>query len=284
VRWGIASVVALAGCNAVLGLDGTHPLPKQFFDAPTDADPCSIHSGDPGFVDEDHDGYDDGCDNCPGVYNTGQQDTDGDGVGDACDPHPTVKGDSLVKAEFFNGPTYSWTPDVTSNWALDGAGSLVTQGAPEPTSTTLVWMPLSAVTSPTVEIGLTIVADADAQTPLNRFVEVDLDVPSDVASCTIVTNGSTGPMLNGLREQVAGAFGTTPSFPFITPPQALALWQTFDASGGSCTLDLASGNALIETASSTNSAPATGPAATVSFTVHHFTLSLQYTLLYQFTP
>jgi hypothetical protein len=41
-------------------------------------------------TDEDGDGVCDDVDNCPGVYNPGQEDADSDGVGDACDNCPSV--------------------------------------------------------------------------------------------------------------------------------------------------------------------------------------------------
>ena len=58
------------------------------------------------YSDADGDGVPDGIDNCPSVYNPGQEDSDGDGVGDACDP---------------NGPTP--TPTATRTpvcWRLQG--------------------------------------------------------------------------------------------------------------------------------------------------------------------
>lgn len=41
-------------------------------------------------ADTDHDGVSDDRDNCPTVFNAGQEDSDGDGVGDACDNCPSV--------------------------------------------------------------------------------------------------------------------------------------------------------------------------------------------------
>jgi len=43
--------------------------------------------------DPDGDRIDSACDNCPNVFNPGQEDADGDGVGDVCDPCTDVDGD-----------------------------------------------------------------------------------------------------------------------------------------------------------------------------------------------
>ena len=40
--------------------------------------------------DQDSDGVADGSDNCPSIWNRGQDDRDGDAIGDACDNCPTV--------------------------------------------------------------------------------------------------------------------------------------------------------------------------------------------------
>jgi Thrombospondin type 3 repeat len=46
--------------------------------------------------DEDGDGIDDACDNCPHIPNVDQADSDGDGVGDVCDPQPFVAAERIA--------------------------------------------------------------------------------------------------------------------------------------------------------------------------------------------
>jgi hypothetical protein len=60
--------------------------------------------------DADGDGVEDSLDDCPAVYNPGQQDTDHDGAGDACDLTVTfpLDGDVLCSDP---PPTVTWTPN-----------------------------------------------------------------------------------------------------------------------------------------------------------------------------
>jgi hypothetical protein len=258
---GLLAVVLLCGCNQLFGLKQTAPQqPDAAIDAPPPSD------------DEDGDGIANELDNCPGIYNPSQDDVDGDLVGDVCDPHPTTKGDHLVEAEYFNGPTTSWTPDVISNWRFDGAGSIVTAATPDATNATITASVISTVTTPTLELGVTVVANSSTQVP--RFVETDLEILGDTARCYINTNGATSFTLDELAEIVNGSTPQT-GFSGLGPGQSTQWRHTFDGAGATCTFANTSVN------------HAGTPAASlmgVAVSVAGYTMSIQYALLYDVTP
>jgi len=71
-----------------------------------DFDPtCTAPAGH----DEDGDGIDDACDNCPHLPNADQADGDGDGVGDVCDPQPTIARESIAFFDPFTSQRPEWT-------------------------------------------------------------------------------------------------------------------------------------------------------------------------------
>jgi len=113
----LALVVALCGCDRVLGLD-TVRIPA---DATADVNCAAL-------VDFDHDCVADDVDNCPADPNTDQADSgDGDGVGDVCDPHPRRAGDSIQFFTSFRDPAaerLAWMPVKLSQWTfLPGAAA-----------------------------------------------------------------------------------------------------------------------------------------------------------------
>lgn len=105
----LAVVVALSGCDRVLGFD-TVRLPG---DANADVNCAAL-------VDFDHDCVADDVDNCPANPNPDQLDVmDSDGVGDACDPHPQRPGDSIAWFTTFPDPTAAqaeWTALFGAHW------------------------------------------------------------------------------------------------------------------------------------------------------------------------
>jgi hypothetical protein len=84
--------------------------------------------------DEDGDGLDDNCDNCPTVHNLGQNDSDGDGLGDACESPTggTVLSHVVTFDPFLNnagswssyGGTWTWGVDLLTGNATGGGNYL----------------------------------------------------------------------------------------------------------------------------------------------------------------
>ena len=87
-----------------------------------------------GLIDVDGDGLDNAHDNCPGVYNPGQQDSNGDGIGDAC----SLQSLALTPATASDGDSVTGT--VTLRRPAPAGGAVVTLYSLDPT---LAGVPMS---------------------------------------------------------------------------------------------------------------------------------------------
>lgn len=115
------ALLGLCGCNQLFGLENTVQNPAV--DAAIN---CAINPKDPLFHDEDHDGYADLCDNCPGIANPDQANRleeanlqAKDQVGDICDPAPDLPGDTIAAFISFDEPgaISSWSP-LNGSWRI----------------------------------------------------------------------------------------------------------------------------------------------------------------------
>lgn len=133
-------IAASAGCDRVLGLARVDVRSDATVDVRVDA-PVDVSVDAAGCVgnghDEDLDGIDDNCDDCPADPNPGQADGDGDRVGDACDPSPGSPGDTILLFLPFTdtsgyGVSGSHIVD-TDDVQLFGTATLTTTAAYTPT-------------------------------------------------------------------------------------------------------------------------------------------------------
>ena len=89
-------------------------------------------------ADADDDGIPDPVDNCPNIYNPGQEDGDGDGIGDVCDNCPTInnpgqadtdldgKGDACDNCD--SQKEILTNGDFEGGFAADGTGDVIPNG------------------------------------------------------------------------------------------------------------------------------------------------------------
>ena len=98
-------VLSCAACDGSPAIVGDAPLPL----------PCT-----PAGTDEDGDGIDDACDNCPADANAAQENGDGDELGDACDPDPVHAREHLALFDGFTGAS-RWRATGTAWTIADSA-------------------------------------------------------------------------------------------------------------------------------------------------------------------
>jgi len=106
----VALVLLVGGCDAVFRLN---TVPEPDSERALTCEQMTMH-------DEDGDGVDDACDDCPGIADPMQADGDKDGVGDACDPSATTREriawfDSFAEV----GDSNAWKIK-SGSWAFDG--------------------------------------------------------------------------------------------------------------------------------------------------------------------
>jgi hypothetical protein len=111
-------LVPIEGCGETLDSDADGDLATLARETVLGTDSCNPDTDDDGFLD--------GSDNCPLVFNPTQEDSDGDGVGDACDDPPPcpadLNGDSFVNAADLAELLAQWNTGGPAD--LDGDGTV----------------------------------------------------------------------------------------------------------------------------------------------------------------
>jgi len=232
-------VLLAAGCDRALGLHTTVP-----------ADSLVCWTSTLANHDEDGDGLDDHCDNCPADYNPDQLDSDHDGVGDACDPHPGVA-DRIVTFEPFITSS-SWVPipppmgQNPGNWVQGDDEYDQTDG-----NVFIVYSQLQAVMYPSVEVVLVPIVRSDA---FNHGAGVSLrlkpfdDFDGSAFQCGFARIGGS-PTLTlqqvdglGLMVEIARATFTQPAGTYhatlATTPGRSPTCSGYGQSGDSATVAL----------------------------------------------
>ncbi|HSD89252.1 MAG TPA: hypothetical protein VLB44_17105 [Kofleriaceae bacterium] len=227
----LASLICLCGCNRIFGLEDTALI--------ADADPCVLHAGDPGFHDEDGDGHDDACDNCPGIPNADQANAleaaNGalvDQVGDACDPNPALSGDTIALFDAFADSRVAERWDlVAGGWSFDGE-SLVYVKAPNLYAGTAIDLLPEPAPPFTAEFHLTL--DVDLPNDIFSSATILIDGVDDGTRtfhgvlCGVARSGSPPNLTDNVHADSPGGGGETP-YPYpLTSQTGHRVAATYD--------------------------------------------------------
>lgn len=254
------SLSLVAGCDVLFGLQNPRTDP--------DAAPDALVAHD-----EDGDGIDNLLDNCPAVFNPGQQDDgDHDGVGDSCDPHMTTGGDRLVVQDYFDAGNFVWTPDRGSDWAR-GGGEMTTTSPADATLAAL-WI-ARTIKAPTISLGFDVVSYGTG-TATNNGLEITIAYPMSSGLCKVI-GSSAGDNLDEAVTDVENSANQSTNFSEPVP-EGGSVTMTFTREASSTEM----GTCLVNN-TSTRIIP--GPPTTftdvhASIAVYSMKVSLRYVLLY----